>query len=135
MISTHDAFKEFMSRLELNNREQKDASRRQQEIRAIMDQAFSIEHDFLTGSYARHTKTKPLKDVDIFCVLGEKEKHFRQEHPLKVLQAFKKALAELYGNEAVTLQRRSAEVDFGVVVDAEDNTDYRVVSMDVVPAF
>jgi Second Messenger Oligonucleotide or Dinucleotide Synthetase domain len=26
-------------------------------------------------------------------------------------------------------------VDFGVVVDAEDNTDYRVVSMDVVPAF
>ena len=25
-------------------------------------------------------------------------------------------------------------VDFGVVVDAEDNTDYRVVSMDAVPA-
>jgi hypothetical protein len=26
-------------------------------------------------------------------------------------------------------------VDFGIVVDAEDNTDYRVVSMDAVPAF
>jgi hypothetical protein len=26
-------------------------------------------------------------------------------------------------------------VDFGVMVDAEDNTDYRIVSIDVVPAF
>ena len=49
--------------------------------------------------------------------------------------AFQRALAEKYGDNAVTQQRRSVSVDFGVVVDAEDNTDYRVVSMDVVPAF
>lgn len=32
-------------------------------------------------------------------------------------------------------QSRSVNVDFGVVVDADDNTDYRVVSVDAVPAF
>jgi hypothetical protein len=32
-------------------------------------------------------------------------------------------------------QSRSINVDFGVIIDAEDNTDYRIVSVDVVPAF
>jgi predicted nucleotidyltransferase len=135
MLTIEEAFRKFRSRLELNEREQKNASKRHTEIREHMRQKFELADDFLTGSYRRHTKTKPLKDVDIFCVLAESEKHFRNEHPLRVLEAFEKALAELYGSSAVSKQRRSVEVDFGVVVDAEDNTDYRVVSMDVVPAF
>ena len=40
-----------------------------------------------------------------------------------------------YGEKAVRKQSRSVNIDFGVVIDAEDNTDYRVVSIDVVPAF
>lgn len=100
-----------------------------------MRSSFQLDDDFLTGSYRRYTKTKPLKDVDIFCILGAKEKWYRGEHPNKILQAFKKPLDEKYGADAVSVQRRSVTVDFGVVVDAEDNTDYRVVSMDVVPAF
>jgi hypothetical protein len=95
---------------------------------------FALDDDFLTGSYRRHTKTKPLKDVDFFCVLGQREKHYRDEHPTNVLAAFEKSLAKKYGSKAVSQQRRSVCVDFGVVVDAEDNTDYRVVSMDAVPA-
>ncbi len=135
MLSVGDAFRKFRSRLELNEREEKNASKRHNEIREHLRQQFDLADDFLTGSYRRHTKTKPLKDVDIFCVLGENEDHFRNEHPLKILEAFEKALAGLYDGEAVSIQRRSVCVDFGVVVDAEDNTDYRVVSMDVVPAF
>ena len=42
MISTHEAFKKFRSRLELNQREQEDASRRQKRVRAVMDKAFAI---------------------------------------------------------------------------------------------
>lgn len=38
-------------------------------------------------------------------------------------------------NYPALLARGSSFVDFGVVVDAEDNTDYRVVSVDAVPAF
>jgi len=135
MLSVEEAFRKFRSRLELNEREEKNASKRHNEIRDHLRQQFDLADDFLTGSYRRHTKTKPLKDVDIFCVLGENEAHFRDKRPLKVLEAFENALAALYGREPVSIQRRSVCVDFGVVVDVDDNTDYRVVSMDVVPAF
>jgi hypothetical protein len=135
MLTMEEAFRKFRSRLELNEREQKNASKRHTEIREHMREKFDLDDDFLTGSYRRHTKTKPLKDVDIFCVLDESERHFRGEHPLKVLEAFETTLRELYGERAVSKQRRSVEVDFGIVVDAEDNTDYRIMSMDVVPAF
>jgi hypothetical protein len=135
MLTIDEAFRKFKSRLELNDNEQKNASSRHQEIRDHMRSRFDIENDFLSGSYRRYTKTKPLKDVDIFCVLGQEEAHYRKEHPSKILVAFERALVEKYGAKAVSRQRRSATVDFGVFVDADDNTDYRVVSMDVIPAF
>lgn len=135
MLTTADAFAKFRSRLELNDKEQTDASRRQREIRAHMDAEFDIEHDFLTGSYARHTKTKPLKDVDIFCVLGDAERHRRKKPSSELLRDVESALAKKYGAGCVKQQRRSVTVDFGVKPDAEDKTDYRVVSFDVVPAF
>ena len=134
MLTTDEAFAKFPSRLELNQKEQDNASNRQQEIRAHMNESFDIEHDFLTGSYARHTKTKPLKDVDIFCVLGEGERHYRKKAPNAVLDAVQHALAKKYGQSAVTRQRRSVSLNFGVNV-VDDLTDYQVVSFDVVPAF
>ncbi len=135
MLTTDEAFTKFRSRLELNEREQKDASRRQREIREHMDDRFDVDDDFLTGSYARHTKTKPLKDVDIFCVLGKKERHYRSKPPGHLLTAVEGALIEKYGRSCVKQQRRSVTIEFGVKPDAEDKTDYRVVSFDVVPAF
>src|SRR5882672_2331119 len=122
MLSTQDAFRKFRSKLELNTKEQEDASRRQKEIREVMDDAFEIEHDFLTGSYARWTKTKPLKDVDIFCVLGKKERHYREKAPAVLLADVEAALVDEYGKENVSCQRRSVTVNFGVVeVDGETN--------------
>jgi len=135
MISVQDAFKKFKSRLELNSQEQSNASKRQKEVRGHLDKAFQIDRSFLTGSYARWTKSKPLKDVDICFVLGEDEEHYRDKHPDEVLSAFHETLVEHYGADAVTKQSRSVGVDFGVVVDSDDNTDYRVVSVDAVPAF
>lgn len=134
MISVQDAFKKFRSRLELTQGEQNDASRRQKEIRGVMDKAFDVEHDFLTGSYARWTKTKPLKDVDIFCVLGEKEKHYRDKDPSDLLEAVETAMADKYGEDKVSCQRRSVCVDFGVK-ETDGETDEQVMSFDVVPAF
>jgi hypothetical protein len=134
MLSTDDAFRLFRSRLELNTREQANASSRQKEIRSVMDQAFDIETDFLTGSYKRDTKTKPLKDVDIFCVLGEKERHYRTKHPSGLLEAVEKALAKVYGQACVSCQRRSVTVEFGVKVE-NDLTNEQVMSFDVVPAY
>jgi predicted nucleotidyltransferase len=135
MITLDEAFRKFKSRLELNDREQKNASARHTEVREYLDTKFAVDRSFLTGSYARHTKTKPLKDIDIFFVLKEAEKHYRSKAPSAVIDAFYNALVDKYGKSAVRKQSRSVNVDFGVVVDADDNTDYRVVSVDVVPAF
>ena len=134
MLTVDEAFRKFKSRLELNEKEQKNASARHTEVRDYLGTKFNVDRDFLTGSYARHTKTKPLKDIDIFFVLNEDEKHYRSKAPSVVISDFYDALAEKYGEDAARKQSRSVNVDFGVVIDAEDNTDYRVVSVDVVPA-
>jgi hypothetical protein len=135
MLTLDDAFRKFKSRLELNEKEQKNASTRQNAVRDYLVTKFAIETSFLTGSYARHTKTKPLKDIDIFFVLKDSERHYRNKAPSVVIADFHKALVDKYGESAVRKQSRSVNVDFGVVADADDNTDYRIVSVDVVPAF
>ena len=89
MLTPNEAFRKFRSKLELTQKEQDDAARRQKEIRAVMNTAFRIVDDFLTGSYRRWTKTKPLKDVDIFCVFHDDErKTYRNgKHPSIILTA------------------------------------------------
>jgi predicted nucleotidyltransferase len=135
MLTVDEAFRKFKSRLELNDREQKNASARQKEVREYLDTKFEIANSFLTGSYARHTKTKPLKDIDIFFVLKDSERDYRDKAPTVVIDDFYKALVDKYGDNAVRKQSRSVNVDFGVVVDSDDNTDYRILSVDVVPSF
>jgi Second Messenger Oligonucleotide or Dinucleotide Synthetase domain len=135
MLTVDEAFRKFKSRLELNEKEQANASARQNEVRDYLDTKFAIDNSFLTGSYRRHTKTKPLKDIDIFFVLKEAERHYRDKAPSVVVDDYHDALAKRYGKNAARKQSRSVNVDFGVVVDADDNTDYRVVSVDAVPAF
>ena len=135
MISIPDAFKKFRTRLELSTREQEDASRRHYEIRDYLKTKFDIARDILTGSYKRETKTKPLKDVDIFCILGEKELHRRNKPPADLLAAFEDALVEKYGRGNVSRQRRSITVDFGVKPDENEETGGKVMSFDAVPAF
>jgi len=135
MLSVNDAFRKFKSRLELNDKEQANASARHNEVRDYLATKFEVERSFLTGSYARHTKTKPLKDIDIFFVLKKSGKDYRSKAPSVVLADFYDALVEKYGKSAVRKQGRSVNVDFGVVVDADDNTDYRVMSIDAVPAY
>ena len=135
MLTVNEAFRKFKSRLELNQKEQRNASSRHTEVRDFLNTKFEVARSFLTGSYARYTKTKPLKDIDIFFELKEDEEDYRSKCPSVVIGDFYDALVEKYGDDAVRKQTRSVGVDFGVVVDADDNTDYRVVSVDVVPAF
>ena len=132
MLTPNEAFRKFRSNLELTQKEQDSASSRQKEIRALMDQSFKIADDFLTGSYRRWTKTKPLKDVDIFCVFHDDERpQYRNDKaPSVVLGDVEKALARTYGSANVSRQRRAVTVEFTDSADEE-----RVMSFDVVPAF
>jgi hypothetical protein len=135
MITVQEAFEKFRSNLELHPDEEADASERQQEIRAVMEKSFDVVDDFLTGSYKRWTKTKPLKDVDIFCVLGQKDRHYRNKKPSILLADVETVLAGIYGSDCVSRQRRSVTVDFGVMEDENGETGGKIMSFDVVPAF
>lgn len=135
MLTIDDAFAKFNSRQELNDREQADVSRRHNEVRGHVSGGLRIERDFLTGSYARWTKTKPLKDVDVFCVLHEDERTYRQRHPRAVLERVEEILAPIYGKDNVNVDRLAVTISFGVAVNEDDETDDKVMSIDVVPAF
>ena len=62
MITVTEAFEKFRQRLELSETERKSAIKRHTEVRECIRGTFGVDRDFLTGSYDRHTKTKPLKD-------------------------------------------------------------------------
>jgi predicted nucleotidyltransferase len=134
MTTVAEAFEIFRQRLELSKTEQKDAIRRHNDVRGCLRNKFDIKRDFLTGSYARHTKTKPLKDVDIFFCLGEKDGHWRNKPPQKILTAFEECLAAKYGGDNVDPGRRCVTVEFdkhNPTVDEEG----KVLSNDAVPAY
>jgi hypothetical protein len=135
MLTIDEAFAKFRGRQELRTREQEDVSRRHQDVREEVKRGVQVERDFLTGSYARWTKTRPLKDVDIFFVLHEDERPYRQKHPREILRRFRDQLVPKYGEDHVTTDRMAVRVDFGVVIDADDETDDKVMSIDAVPAF
>src|SRR5690349_24245244 len=113
MLTTNQSFEKFRQRLEISDTEQKDASRRQTEVRECIREGFDLKTDFLSGSYKRHTKTKPLKDVDVMFVLGEKEKWRRNKPPLDTLVAFETCLKKTYTEQGqVEIGRRSVTVEF-----------------------
>lgn len=97
MLTVEEAFKKFKSRLEISTNEQQSASRRQRKLREQLDDGLDIAHDFLTGAYARDTKTKPLRDVDIFIELGPDELKYRDQHPSAILSRVRDVLVPHYG--------------------------------------
>lgn len=133
MLTVDEAFKKFKSRLEISTNEQQAASRRQRKLREQLDDGLDIAHDFLTGAYARDTKTKPLRDVDIFVELGPDEQEYRDQHPAAILTRVRDVLVPHYGEGRVTTDRRCVRVDYGLVLVDDMSDD--VMSCDVVPAF
>lgn len=129
MLTIPEAFEKFRGRLKLTTSEQQDASRRQQKIREQVRGDLSVETDFLTGSYGRNTKAKPLKDVDIFVVLKDSEASYLDEPADVILDRLVEILSPYYPSRT-SKGNRAVKVDFGDAV-----ADKQVMSIDVVPAF
>jgi len=126
MSYVDDAFANLRSQLEITKTESELAQRRHKEIRDHVATEWELEDDFLTGSYRRHTKTKKLRDVDIFGVVtrdGE-QGGLRDLGPAALLRELKRVLDKKYDN--VLIDRLACTVDFG----SDD-----ITSFDVVPAF
>ncbi len=127
MSYVDDAFAKCKSTLEITATEQKFAISKHTDIRDLVRATWQLEDDFLTGSYRRETKTKKLKDVDIFGVIDPKgpQAHLRNHHPSMVLEELRKLLTTQYSD--VVADGFACVVQFG----EEDE----VASFDVVPAF
>jgi hypothetical protein len=85
-----------------------------------------VDMSFLSGSYARHTATDPIRDAGIILVLQEKvvSDDEKTPSPREVLEDLKSAIDNFYEEVDLQTQRRSIQVWL-----REDD-----VRMDVVPA-
>jgi hypothetical protein len=122
-----DAFDKLKETLEITKTEEQFAAKRHIAIRDHVRETWDLDDDFLTGSYRRETKTKKLKDVDIFVVLKPdgSQGSLRKKTPTAVLTELKTVLDAKY--DTVTIDQMAATITFG---SGED-----IVSFDVVPAF
>jgi hypothetical protein len=122
-----DAFASLKHNLEITQTEQDTAVRRHTIIRDYLNARWDLEDDFLTGSYRRDTKTKRLKDIDIFIVIDKagSQGGYRSRPPADVLQALEDLLRDRWPDA-----RRD-----GMAIVVHYGKDDDVMSIDVVPAF
>jgi hypothetical protein len=122
-----DAFASLRHHLEITQTEQDTAVRRHHGIRDYVRTRWDLDDDFLTGSYRRGTKTKKLKDIDIFIVIDKDgpQGGYLGQSPTEVLRALEGLLRDRWPG---------ADRD-GMAIVIPYGTDDDVMSIDVVPAF
>jgi tRNA nucleotidyltransferase (CCA-adding enzyme) len=84
-----DTFAKLKHNLGITQTEQDLAKARHAAIRDFVRLHWDLADDFLTGSYRLDTKTKKLKDIDIFVVLdaGGSQTGFRDQAPIQVINS------------------------------------------------
>jgi hypothetical protein len=127
MTYIDDAFSKLKHNLEITQTEQDQAQVRHTAIRDFVRSHWDLIDDFLTGSYRRDTKTKKLKDIDIFVVLADdgSQAGYRHQAPGDVVNALETLLRQKWPY---------ADRD-GMAVVIPYGPDDEIMSLDVVPAF
>jgi hypothetical protein len=122
-----DAFTNLKHNLEITQTEQDTAVRRHHSIRSYINDLWDLVDDFLTGSYRRDTKTKKLKDIDIFVVIDAAgaQASYRTKSPIAVLNDLETLLQARWPN---------AHRD-GMAIVIPYGNDAEIMSIDAVPAF
>ena len=127
MSYVDDAFEKMRQAGEVTKGEQQLAQNRHRRIRETLDDEWDLTKSFLTGSYDRHTKIKPLEDVDIFAVVkpdGD-QGHYRQKPPTEIISALVGSLDGKFN---------SVEPD-GMAVRIAMSDDDGQATFEIVPAF
>lgn len=129
MATLRQSVHDFIAKLELTDAEQTAASNQHVYLREGLAGLLTLDpayNTFLTGSYARSTAIRPLKDIDVFCVMKRSFELDPDIHPpAKALRVIKKALDTLYPGKAADPQNRSVNIEFSGTG----------IAYDVVPAF
>lgn len=128
-MTLRQAVHDFIAALELSETERGDASRQHTYLRHGLAKRLELDPGhgaFLTGSYARSTAIRPLKDIDIFCVMTPTETLDPGKHvPAAALRVVKDALEATYLGKVAEPQNRSVNIEFSGTG----------IAYDVVPAF
>lgn len=109
------AFQEFKSKLEITKAEQEKAQTRHNNVREKLREKMVLDRDFLSGSYGRNTKIRPLNDVDLMIVLNVDEyadDYYHNGDPTKILKLIKTIVDDLYPRTPSKIQARSVNLDF-----------------------
>lgn len=125
-MTVTEVFETFRKRLELTEAERKRAAARHPNVRETISKGLELIEDFLTGSYKRDTKIRPLSDIDLFVVLhwGKySDIYYNNGDPSKILYRLRSILKRAYPQTPIKIQNRSVNLDF---------SDF---GFDVVPAF
>jgi tRNA nucleotidyltransferase (CCA-adding enzyme) len=71
MVIIQELFQKFKKNLEITDLQTNIVSKRQKNVRCVIERYIEIKDSFLTGSYVRNTMIAPLSDadIDIFFVL------------------------------------------------------------------
>lgn len=129
-MNLNQEFEEFLSNIEPEHIYVRQASQAHTEVRAFLenDEDFKEYYydSFLTGSYARETAIKEIKDVDIIIFLNEQPT--TEEPSLEISEIFKtlkNTLKKKYDIEQIEQQQRSIKLiwKFERDIDNEKRTD------------
>jgi tRNA nucleotidyltransferase (CCA-adding enzyme) len=68
-MSVAMALQTLATNLELTSAQKATASAQHTTVREHLKKGLTLDDNFLSGSYARHTAVRPLNDIDLFAVL------------------------------------------------------------------
>lgn len=126
MPTINQGFTKLKSNFEITPIQSSTASKRQTNVRKVVEKKFTVLESFLTGSYSRSSMVAPLSsaDVDIFFVLGSQHHHyFTSDNPQKLLDDIRATLLKTYKTPAINRNGQAVTISFN---------DFKV---DVVPCF
>lgn len=91
-----ESFKQLKTNLEITDLQHSTVSARQQNVRKVVENEFTVLDSFLTGSYSRHTMIAPLSeaDVDIFIILHSS--YYKKDGQADLLDKLRRALLKKY---------------------------------------
>jgi Second Messenger Oligonucleotide or Dinucleotide Synthetase domain len=138
MSAVDKAFAAYDESLNLDPAIRRKAQGRHHEIRQVLADAGLVRGSFLQGSFARKTMLKPLKDVDIVCLLAERyrDQLMTAGGPRKALEMFRDAVAAHWPDAgfdeedppaAKALRVSFPDCDFTVDLVAAFDTDKELV--------
>lgn len=139
MINLNSEFETFLSNVEPDYVYVKQASKANNAVRDFLKSSEKFKNlfssSFLTGSYARSTAIKEIKDVDIMVILDKEPSESEPSEDIKdIFSKLKNALKDEYEVENIEQQQRSVKLIWRFERDEDNESREDDLTIDLVPA-